>query len=336
MAAWKSDVATSIEFQNLRPQPIKVYRLDTEGKRVFLCVLPTGARRIEPTFLTHPWLLTDQHDNALGVYYPDSEKRLVTVVADRTLAQDYGSNAIRSVITIMGVDGKSKRVVLAVNRRFGAPSWSPDGSYLILNSGGMLWRLMVTGDKEPELVPTGLTQPVDINHGISPDGKTLAITTGPISIEAIGGGVTLRVTPLSPSYFHGWSPDGKTIVYTANRGRGYEIFATDIAGGAERPLAPDRKSSDSPSYSPDGDWVYFHSRDSGTSDLWRISSKGEARQAEKVFGDERENCTPRPSPDGKWLVFLSYPAGTIGNALDREVLIRRIPLPGAKVEPGQV
>src|SRR5438552_11906170 len=75
--ALKSDIPTSIEFLNRGQQPIKLYRLDEEGKRVFVAELKTGERRTEATFLTHPWLLTDEQDNALALHYPDAEKRLV-------------------------------------------------------------------------------------------------------------------------------------------------------------------------------------------------------------------------------------------------------------------
>lgn len=78
VAALKSDVATTIEFRNFGPQAFKIYRLDTEGKRVLVGLLKPGEARTESTFLTHPWLLTDEQDNARGLYYPDAQKRVVT------------------------------------------------------------------------------------------------------------------------------------------------------------------------------------------------------------------------------------------------------------------
>ncbi|MDB6016256.1 MAG: Periplasmic component of the Tol biopolymer transport system [Pedosphaera sp.] len=254
----------------------------------------------------------------------------------QAFAQEVGRDATRSLVTVFNVDGKSTRVVFESDRRFDAPSWSADGSYLILNSGGKLWRVPVNGTQEPRKIPTGSAGWIDIDHGTSPDGKTLAFTSGPISVLPVSGGTPRRVTPRSPSYFHGWSPDGKTLIYTADRGRGYKIFAIDIAGGAERPLAPDQSSSDSPSYSPDGAWIYFHSPDAGTSEIWRVPSMGDAANAERVLGDDREDCVPHPSPDGKWLFYLSYPRNTQGHPSDRDVIIRRIPLPGAKIAPAKI
>ena len=253
-------------------------------------------------------------------------------------AQDPGYFTTRSLVTVISADGKSKQVVLDSGTRFGAPSWSADGSYLVLNSGGKVWRVPVNGREEPQQVATGSTGGIDINHGISPDGKSLAITSGSalISVVPVEGGTPRQITSLSPSYFHGWSPDSKTLIYTANRGRGFVIYGSDISGNNEHELAPDRNSSDSPSYSPDGAWIYFNSRDSGTSEIWRVSSKGDGAKAERVLSDDREDWTPRPSPDGKWLFYLSYAKGTRGHPADRDVILRRIPLPGAKIDSAKV
>ncbi len=78
VAALRSDVPTSITFFNLSRQPIKVYRLNEAGQRVFVRTLATSERQTEATFLTHPWLLTDAQDNALRLYFPDADTRLVT------------------------------------------------------------------------------------------------------------------------------------------------------------------------------------------------------------------------------------------------------------------
>ncbi len=260
---------------------------------------------------------------------------LVGLLGPGASAQDSGRDATRSVVTVIGADGKSKKVVFESSRRFDAPNWSPDGSDFLLNAGGKLWKVPAGGGKEPQPVPTGSANYIDINHGISPDGKTLAVTAGGAMFLLPGEGGDPRLVAKAPSYFHGWSPDGKTLVYTANRGRGYEIFGMGVDGDPERPLAPGKGTSDSPDYSADGRWIYFNTNRSGNSEIWRIPASKDGK-AERVFGDDRENWAPRPSPDGKWLIFLSYPRKTAGHPSDRDVTIRRLPLPGAKVDSGKV
>lgn len=92
-AALRSDFATSIEFWNQGEKPIKLFRLNEAGQRVLVRTLAAGERQVESTFLTHPWLLTDEQDNALGLYYPDADRRLVTygTRSSRFPSSEFGS-----------------------------------------------------------------------------------------------------------------------------------------------------------------------------------------------------------------------------------------------------
>jgi Tol biopolymer transport system component len=252
--------------------------------------------------------------------------------------QESGRAKVRSHITIMTADGRSKEVIYSAPRLFEAPNWSPDGAYLLLNSGGKLWRLPPTGG-EPRLVPTGSVTGINNDHGIAPDGRSLAISAGPIYLLPASGGEPRRITAKAPSYFHGWSPDGKTLAYCAKRGDNFDLYAISTAGGAERRLTTHAGYDDGPDYSPDGRWIYFNSDRSGSWDLWRIPYDGAGsndRNAERITSDDYEDWFPHPSPDGKWLVFLSFPKGTKGHPPNREVILRTLPLPGDRHEPAVI
>ena len=56
----------------------------------------------------------------------------------------------------------------------------------------------------------GAVKGVNNDHGISPDGKQLAISAGQMYVLPFAGGEPRQVTQKSPSYFHGWSPDGRS------------------------------------------------------------------------------------------------------------------------------
>ena len=57
-----------------------------------------------------------------------------------------GWEATRSRITTINLDGSAPKVVLdSLHRRYSAPEWTPDGTSLIVNGGGKLWRLPATG-----------------------------------------------------------------------------------------------------------------------------------------------------------------------------------------------
>src|SRR5262249_18491252 len=158
-------------------------------------------------------------------------------------------------ITLISADGRSKEVIHTASGRFEAPNWSPDGRYLLLNSGGKLWRLPATRGAEPRAIDSGTVRKINNDHGIAPDGKTLAISAGPIYLPPADGGEPRRVTEKVPSYFHGWSPDGKTLAYCAQRDGNFDLYDIPIGGGPERRLTAHSGYDDGPDYSPDGRWI---------------------------------------------------------------------------------
>ncbi|PTU75318.1 VHL beta domain-containing protein [Pseudomonas mangrovi] len=68
---------TGITFQNRSEDVRRIYWLDYEGKRKLYSELLAGQEQRLDTYLTHPWLVTDEQDRALDVYYPDSRARVV-------------------------------------------------------------------------------------------------------------------------------------------------------------------------------------------------------------------------------------------------------------------
>jgi hypothetical protein len=72
-------VATSIVFLNESQDLRRIYWLDFKGGRQRYGELKPGERDEQQTFLGHAWLVTDSQDNALGLYYPDGQKRVVVL-----------------------------------------------------------------------------------------------------------------------------------------------------------------------------------------------------------------------------------------------------------------
>jgi Tol biopolymer transport system component len=195
------------------------------------------------------------------------------------------------------------------------------------------------GGGEPRPIETGAVNKINNDHGIAPDGKTLAISAGQIYIVPAEGGVPRQVTEKTPSYFHGFSPDGKTLAYCARRGDNFDLYAISADGGEERRLTSHAGYDDGPDYSPDGRWIYFNSDRSGSWDIWRIPADGagpDDSRAERVTSDDLEDWFPHPSPDGKWMVFLSFAKGTKGHPPNQDVVLRMLPLPGDRLEPAPI
>jgi VHL beta domain len=70
---------TSIEFSNETGAPIKLFWLDSNGARVFFLQLTTRQSKDIRSYLGVPWLVTDERDNALEIYYTDAQPRFIQI-----------------------------------------------------------------------------------------------------------------------------------------------------------------------------------------------------------------------------------------------------------------
>ena len=211
-----------------------------------------------------------------------------------------------------------RQVVYEEDGHLEAPNWSPDGSYLLVNSGGKLYRVPIAGGGKT-LVPTGFADKCNNDHGISPDGRQIVISNNgepgtpseeqsyldaTIYLLPIEGGEPKRVTTETPSFWHGWSPDGSTLAYVGRRDGEWSLYTIPVAGGEEEAIAPAPGLQDGPDYGHDGRYLYYNSFESGSMEIWRIATDGGGK--EQLTDDQYSNWFAHPSPDGKGLVFISY------------------------------
>jgi TolB protein len=249
-----------------------------------------------------------------------------------------------SAITIHDLGTGTSTVVYQGDGIWEAPNWSRDGTFLLVNSNGALYRIPVDGSSAPTALAVDPSLRANNDHDFSPDGMRLAISaTSPSSRQSqvyvadADGSDHRLVVAAAPSYFHGWSPDGRFLSFVANRdGKQYDVYRVPAGGGTEERLTVDPAQDDGPDYSPDGRWIYFNARRGVGWNIWRMPADGAGpgdEKAQRITSDNLEDWFPHPSPDGKSLLFLSFPAGTEGHNERRlRVQLRRIPLPGEKVE----
>lgn len=247
---------------------------------------------------------------------------------------------IESLLEVMDLATKARLVVYRTPGRIEAPNWSPDGSYLVFNREGLLYRLPVEGG-EPALIDTGACNRLNNDHGLSPDGKWLIISDksepdalSRVFVLPVAGGAPRLVTPPGPSYWHGISPDGAVLAYVAARGnRILNLFACPFYGGAEWRLTEGDWMDDGPDYTPDGGFIWFNSTRSGNMKLWRIGADGSA-PTQMTFEDETRDWFPHPSPDGKWIVFVSFGTDVAvkDHPADKQVTLRLMPAAGGTPE----
>ena len=246
---------------------------------------------------------------------------------------------IRSRLTIYDLKDKSLHVLYTADKLVQSPNWSRDGSYLVANSDGVLYRFNMK-DATASPVPLALDSSYFCNndHGISPDSKLLAFSAiakgaaaSQVYLANIDGSNPRLIVPETPSYFHGWSPDGRWLAIVSERAGNYDIYRIPVAGGPQQRLTSDPGHDDGPDYSKDGKWIYINSDRSGREQIWRFPADGAGEhdeKAEQITRDDFENWFPHPSPDGKWLVFLSFPMGTPGHNARTEIRLRILPLKG--------
>ena len=240
-----------------------------------------------------------------------------------------------STLETITVSSTDRRVVRVFSGRFEAPNWTRDGTSLLFNGNGRLQKIAVEGG-DVQLIDTDFATRLNNDHGISPDGTLLAISDQSqeerrslIYTVPIDGGMPVRVTQGSPSYWHGWSPDGKTLAFVGDRNGNLDIYTIPAEGGEETRLTTAEGLDDSPEYSPDGKYIYFNSERSGAMQIWRMQPDGSGQ--EQVTSDEYNNWFPHISPDGQSLVFLTYENDVTGHPENRDVMLRVMTLSDQKV-----
>ena len=105
------------------------------------------------------------------------------------------------------------------------------------------------------------------------------------------------------------SPDAKRLVFDAKD----QIYLVSASGGTARQITTDSFENVTPSWSYDGEWVYYCSNRSGRQEIWRIRPSGGASEQVSRGG----GFDPIETADGKSLYFL--------RSREAPALVRRTP-----------
>ncbi len=308
-------------------------RLARHGDVISLEAAPAGADLQPMGALTVQ--LPEKVQAGLSVCAHDDADRQTAVFKEVGL-EEIGTvpakaRAIESTLETVDVQTGERRIVYRALQHFEAPNWTRDGRTLYFNGGGKIYRLPAAGGT-PKVVPTGEVI-VNNDHGLSPDGKLLAISgrigkgESQIYMLPAEGGTPRLVMPSMPSYWHGWSPDGNVLAYCASRKGEYDIYTVPAQGGEESRLTTATGLDDGPEYSPDGRFIYFNSERSGLMRIWRMRPDGSAQE---MFsrGPDSADWFAHPSPNGKWIVYLSYEPTVKGHPANKDVTLQLVPAEG--------
>ena len=264
----------------------------------------------------------------------------VRISVPATIGKENSREGVTSRMEILDIETLHRKTIYEEKSLFEAPNWSHSEPSLIYNGNGKLYKLPISGGSA-SILNTDFAQRLNNDHGISPDGKWIAISNGDdgigsrVYVVPYKGGKPKLVTEKGPSYWHGWSADSKTLAYVGGRqavSEFYDIYTISIKGGDESRITTADCLDDGPDYTLDGKYIYFNSCRSGTMQIWRMKPDGSDQ--EQITHDEYQDWFPHPSPDGKWIAFISYfPDVAAGShPPNKQVMLRLMPVGGGDIK----
>lgn len=244
----------------------------------------------------------------------------------------YAIAAVLFVLGLAAIGGatfgkqRNRRIVLAVA-----------GVALWIATLALYSRAATLAPTEPEPTPVVQVTTAPERSTVTPQpSDVLTSTTEPLAFPAIGGRVAfhsdrdgeidiyvmnadgsdvLRLTDAPGRDFEpDWSPDGATIVFSSDRDDpdNAHLYLMDADGGNQRrlpsPLADDQVGA---RWSPDGQWILFHSNpvvdDLARFDVFKIRPDGS--DLTNLTNTSGNNFMADWSPDGQQIVFVSQRDG---------------------------
>jgi TolB protein len=241
-------------------------------------------------------------------------------------------HTLYSSLETIDIASTDRRTTRVFDRWVEAPNWTED-ERLIFNGDGRLYSIPVSGGDEVE-IDTGSAIGCNNDHGVSPDGRWIAISDqsegdSVIRILPSAGGAPRLVTESAPSYWHGWAPDGATLAYCAKRDDQWGIFTISVDGGVETRITTAPGLDDGPDYSPDGAFIYFNSDRTGRMQIHRVRTDG--TDLEHVIETDTADWFPHISPNGRWLAFVAYDGDVQGHPRDKDVTLQLMDLENGTV-----
>ena len=205
------------------------------------------------------------------------------------------------------------------------PAFSPEGERIVFRSdrnGGGIFLMTSSGESITRVSDEGFSP------SWSPDGTQVVVARGtfvsPTDVAStapglfaidVKSGTKRELIKTGQTLQPAWSPHGYRVAYfTLRQGTGQRDLFTVAADGSEAEGSAIEVTNDapmdwSPSWSPEGDYLYFSSNRGGTMNLWRVPIN---ERTGRVLGEPEPVTTPSHwsgmisfSRDGLTMAFAS-------------------------------
>ena len=279
--SWSPD-STYIAFHSNRDGNYEIYRMDADGAN--------------PSRLT-----TNSFDDRSPSWSPDSKS--ITFHSNRD-----GNYEIYR----MDADGSNQHRLTTNNAEDEHPTWSPDSKFIAFSSerSDGNYEIYVQPIDGEDVHRLTYNNAEDAHPTWSPDGKFIAFHSyrrGSKRADIFVRSATKYLSRLTASRYNdmyppSWSPNGG-IAFTTNRDGNVDIYVMDENGSTPRNLTNNSADDARPSWSPDGEFIAFHSnRDDGNYNIYKMNVNDGKPPIQLTYTDKKD-ADPAWSPNSKYIAF---------------------------------
>jgi len=252
-----------------------------------------------------PKRLTNLNANLGGPVWTSDDQRIIFHA---------GSGWALDLYTVSSNGGAPARLAFATHGEGGA-TISRDGSKLVyaqLQFDPNIWRIDLANQAQPPakfIASTWFENAPDF----SPDGRKISFLSNRDGTQAIwicnaDGSNSIKLKLLGvhtdPDIPQGpnipkWAPSGDRIAYDARNNGHMQVFVVDAEGGTPIQVTSGDFENQTPSWSAEGEWIYFGSNRTGRYEIWKTSLQ--TRQTIQVT--QQGGFYAEESPDGQFVFF---------------------------------